>query len=664
MLPMQSMKLKVNINDRTYSNWSFLDNETNKNVNLPDELCKQIDPTVYKLFSRDVIEVIYGEGYVPNFSGSEATFEVSSWRLSAPLPKVECIYSQVKTSEYIAGVLVLEGNKTFGRNGTKKRLMYKCVPDDHRLPVFLVPYELKVGFSKVYKNKFVTFRYDNWEDKHPYGILMETIGDIDNLEAFYEYQLYCKNLHIPITNFTNRTRASLNKKTNEEFVEQIFKNPLFQIEDRRSNYIFTIDPPHSLDFDDGFGIEKIGENWKVSVYISNVFVWLETLGLWNTFSKRVATIYLPDRRRPMLPTILSDILCSLQQNQPRFALVMDVIVNQYGLLIDDNPISYRNVLINVNKNYTYEDPKMLTNDPAYKQLFDISILMDKTIRNSHDIVTHWMVQMNTFTGILLAQQKIGIFRSVAYVTPPLSLSELNDNTIRVIKSWNNTTGQYIPFNENVDFHHTLIPNSVAKNNSAVLRKSGETNIYTHITSPIRRLIDLLNQMILFENFSSVSSATEGCKVENPTGSPTESAKLILGTDLGFPLQAKLATGNSPLIKTMSLDAKTFLDNWMNQMEYINTSMRYIRKAQTSCELLSRCFQNPKMMENQYSGVVFDKIVKNDGFITYMVYLEELKLLSRITTQIDVSNYSYNNFNMYLFEDEDKLKKKIRLQICN
>jgi len=596
MLPMNSMKLKVNINDRTYSNWSFLDNETNKIVNLPDELCS-IDPTVYKLFSRDVIEIIFDE---------------------ENNPKIECSHSEVKSSEYIAGVLVLEGNKTFGRNETKKRLMYKCVPDDHRLPVFLVPYELKVGFSKVYKNKFVTFRYDNWEDKHPYGILMETIGDIDNLEAFYEYQLYCKNLHIPITNFTNRTRASLNKKTNGEFVEQIFKNPQFQIEDRRSHYIFTIDPPNSLDFDDGFGIEKIGENIKVSVYISNVFVWLETLGLWNTFSKRVATIYLPDKRRPMLPTILSDNLCSLQQNQPRFALAMDVIIDQHGLLINDNPISYRNVLINVNKNYTYEDPKLLTNDPAYKQLFDISILMDKTIRNSHDIVTHWMVQMNTFTGILMAQQKIGIFRSATYITPPLSLTALNDNTIRVIQSWNNTTGQYIPFNENVDFHHTLIPNSVAKNNSAVLNKIGETNIYTHITSPIRRLVDLLNQMILFENLS--------------------------------------------LITSMSLDAKTFLDNWMNQMEYINTSMRYIRKAQTSCELLSRCFQNPKMMENQYRGVVFDKIVKNDGFITYMVYLEELKLLSRITTQIDVPNYSYNNFNMYLFEDEDKLKRKIRLQI--
>jgi len=113
---------------------------------------------------------------------------------------------------------------------------------------------------------------------------------------------------------------------------------------------------------------------------------------------------------------------------------------------------------------------------------------------------------------------------------------------------------------------------------------------------------------------------------------------------------------------MSADAKEFLNKWMTQMEYINTSMRYIRKIQTSCELLSHCFQHPEMMENQYRGVVFDKIVKNDGFITYMVYLGKLKLLSRITTQTDVPNYSYHDFNMYLFEDEDKIKKKIRLQI--
>ena len=103
---------------------------------------------------------------------------------------------------------------------------------------------------------------------------------------------------------------------------------------------------------------------------------------------------------------------------------------------------------------------------------------------------------------------------------------------------------------------------------------------------------------------------------------------------------------------------------MTQMEYINTSMRCIRKIQTSCQLLSHCFRHPELMEKQHTGVVFDKIIKNDGFITYMVYLQELKLLSSVTTQSDVPNYSYQNFNMYLFEDEDKIKKKIRLQMID
>jgi len=272
---------------------------------------------------------------------------------------------------------------------------------------------------------------------------------------------------------------------------------------------------------------------------------------------------------------------------------------------------------------------MLTNDKSYRELFEVSCLMDDTIRNSHDIVAHWMVQTNTFTGILLAQQRIGIFRSAAYLNTDIDvtmkredLCGLNDETVRVIKSWNNTIGQYVPFNDDIDFHHTLIKNSVAKNNSDVFNKVGEkvasTNMYIHITSPIRRLVDLLNQIILLDQFS--------------------------------------------LVTIVSADAKKFLADWLMQIEYINTSMRYIRKIQTSCELLSRCFHSPDLIDKDYSGVVFDKIIKNDGFITYMVYLEEMKLLSRITTQSDVPNYSKRLFKMYLFEDEDKIKKKIRLHM--
>jgi exoribonuclease R len=322
--------IKIIISDRNYTSWHFLDAE-DKNKELDTDqypLLKTVDPIGLKLFNRDIINV--------DIDGT-----------------VTVKYSFVKTSTTMAGVLVLEGNKTFGRSSNKKRLLYKCIPDDRRQPVFIVPYELKIGFSKVYKNKFVTFKYDSWNDKHPLGIITETIGDVDNLEVFYEYQLYCKSIHESILDFTNKTRSVLNKKTHDEYIEQIFNNKDFAIEDRRYKYTFTIDPPNSIDFDDGFSIEKTTDGKNiVTIYIANVFFWIETLGLWNSFSRRVSTIYLPDRRRPMLPTILSDTLCSLQKGQLRFALAMDILFDEYGGLIEhDDAIKYKNVLINVSKNY-------------------------------------------------------------------------------------------------------------------------------------------------------------------------------------------------------------------------------------------------------------------------------------------------------------------------
>jgi exoribonuclease R len=583
-------KFKVYLRDRSYKDWTFAYNETNTDVNVEEyPILKTIEPAEQKIFSRDVFEI-----YLENDQ-----------------QKVRKIHSYVRNCQSIAGILVLENNKTFGRTENKKRLLYKCIPDDTYLPVFLVPYEVKLGFSKVQKNKYVVFRFDNWDDKHPRGIITETIGDVDVLEHFYEYQLYSKSLHISITEFTNKTRNALNKKTHDEFVQQIFQNPNFIIEDRRNKYVFTIDPPNSLDYDDGFGVEQVGENWRISVYIANVFLWLETLGLWNSFSQRVSTIYLPDRRRPMLPTVLSDALCSLQQNQPRFAFVMDIVVDKDGNLVPDIPIKYANALICVGKNYNYEDPKMLNNDLAYKKLFDLSYLMDNYIKNSHDIVSYWMIQMNMFTGSYMSTNKIGIFRSAVYINSNLRVEAdgLNEETIRVIRGWNNTIGQYIPFMEDISIEHELINSRNFKNDSKV---------YIHITSPIRRLVDLLNQTIMVQH--------------------------------------------NGLVKNVSVDATKFLENWMHQMDYVNTSMRSIRKIQTECELLNRVFNHPELMDIEHEGVVFDKIMKNDGSINYMIYLEKLKLLSRINTHSDIPNYKVCKCKMYLFEDEDKLKKKIRIQL--
>ena len=64
-------------------------------------------------------------------------------------------------------------------------MLYKCIPDDIQLPEFLVPYKsYGVGFNKCKINKFVLFKFVEWDEKHPQGLITEVLGDIDNFDTF------------------------------------------------------------------------------------------------------------------------------------------------------------------------------------------------------------------------------------------------------------------------------------------------------------------------------------------------------------------------------------------------------------------------------------------------------------------------------------------------
>ena len=72
--------------------------------------------------------------------------------------------------------------------------------------------------------------------------------------------------------------------------------------------------------------------------------------------------------------------------------------------------------------------------------------------------------------------------------------------------------------------------------------------------------------------------------------------------------------------------------------------------------------NPSTLEKNYDGYCFDKLVRSDGLYLYIVYLPELKMASRITMRENLDNYSKKQFRLFLFNDEEKFKRKIRLQI--
>ena len=591
-------KFQIYIKDKNYTDWEFKD-INNENIVDIDKypILQKVNPLEQKYFSRDILIVDENDNLI-----------------------VE--RSIVKTNNNIAGVLILDGNKTYGRK--KNRLLYKCVPDDKYLPAFLVPYDVKLGFQKKILNKYVVFKFHSWDDKHPHGILTETLGDVNNLEVFYEYQLYCKSLYISISEFSENTKKALNMLPHDVFIDQIMKNNNYDIEDRTDRRIISIDPEKSTDFDDAFGIEEKYEDgvqvgWKVSVYIANVYLWLETLDLWKTFSQRVATIYLPDRKRPKLPTILSDTLCSLQENQKRFACVLDIEFDMDANVILDSLV-YKNTLIRVHKNYRYEQEELLFKEPVYIKLFDLSCKMDRNIRTSHDIVSHWMVFMNAYSGIQMISNKIGIFRSVVLnkdynYDDILSTLEISDNAKAVIKNWNNVSGHYINYDNDAKIDHQLLSDNFCHFKGFQYKK---LKPYIHITSPIRRLVDLLNQIILMRMFK--------------------------------------------LVKSIGDNAELFLNEWILRLNYINISMRSIKKIQTDCQLLYNCLKNPEYLENIYPAVLFDKIKRTSGSYNYNVFIEKLNIVSRITTHVDLNEYDKCNVKLFMFETEDKVKKKVKLQI--
>lgn len=563
--------------NRQYLSWKMYDSNNCEKIDL------QINPTESKLFSNDVF-----------------TFEKN---------KVNIIHSGIRSGPAIAGVLILSGNKTYGRKNGK--LLYKCIPDDVRIPAFLVPYEIKqLGFVKVFTNLYVTFSFNEWKDKHPHGVLHNVIGPVDSLDNFYEYQLYCKSLNVSLQKFQKDTSKTIQNKGQQVFIENI-KEKYKTIEDRTKQkdwHVFSIDPVGCLDFDDAFSIKKTGENaFLVSIYISNVTIWIDALNLWNSFSKRVSTIYLPDKRRPMIPTILSEGLCSLQENVTRIALTMD-------LCIVDNEIkdvTYCNSFIKVHKNYIYEEEKLLQ-DGDYHELLDVvKNLSTKfkyitNIKDSHDVVTYLMILMNYQCAMILLKNKTGIFRSAISNgnSGSLSTSHLPNDVINFVKLWNSTSAQYIngcDLQSDQQTRHDVL----------------DIEAYIHITSPIRRLVDLLN-MVQFQK--------------------------VLG------------------LVTLSENTTTFYDTWLNDLEYINTTMRSIRKIQIDCSLLDLCNNNPELLDKQYDGYVFDKIARHDGLYQYIVFLPELKMNSRITIRGNMENCDLRKFKLYLFNNEEKFKKKIRLQL--
>jgi ribonuclease R len=97
----------------------------------------------------------------------------------------------------------------------------------------------------------------------------------------------------------------------------------------------TIDGETAKDFDDAISIERLSNgNFDLKVSIADVsFFVREGSALDREALRRGTSIYFPDRAVPMLPEVLSNNLCSLVPNEPRFTLTCEMEVSSKGKII-------------------------------------------------------------------------------------------------------------------------------------------------------------------------------------------------------------------------------------------------------------------------------------------------------------------------------------------
>jgi exoribonuclease R len=375
---------------------------------------------------------------------------------------------------------------------------------------------------------------------------------------------------------------------------------------KRTHRVFSIDPEGTKDIDDAFSIIQDSPSVvTVRVYIANVYAWMETLDLWTAFGDRISTIYLPDSRRPMLPPALSESICSLTADDtPKPAFCMEVRIDTANPLIIPGSIRFFNIPVKVEKNYVYNSIS-LSADPNYQLLHNCTKILDPSVQDSHDVVAFWMIQMNTICGNRLNQRQTGIFREVSLnreEDPEPHFHEIPLNSSILLKNWKNTSGKYTLYN-----NEKTIPHSALKKES-----------YVHITSPIRRLVDLLN-LIAFQH-------------------------------------------SMVLVEKVSEKAEEFLNKWKSNLQEINRQMKSIRKVQMDCDLLNRCTAHPEWMQHTHRGIIFDRFERPDGDYSYIVHLSDLNILGRITSQEKYVNYQLMDFKLFVFQDSDKLCRKIRLSV--
>ncbi len=288
----------------------------------------------------------------------------------------------------------------------------------------------------------------------------------------------------------------------QQGVDKLFQDPARK--DFTNLRPMTIDGPTTLDFDDAVTVEQQGENFLVGIHISDVAHYVRPEDpLFIEAMQRGISIYFPEGQIPMLPRHLSQGICSLIQGELRAALSFMILLSDEAEVLK---LRIFPSIIKVARRLTYEEAdSLIKTDPELAILNDlrrklrnkrldagalllpfpdvnihihdgtkVQVSLADTDTPSRTLISEMMILANTQAARYVADRMApGLFR--AQKPPRKRVVHGLDNDLFL----NSKQRKMLSRGE-------LLINAQPHSGLGVTQ-------YTTVTSPIRRLLDLVMQ---------------------------------------------------------------------------------------------------------------------------------------------------------------------------
>ncbi len=335
--------------------------------------------------------------------------------------------------------------------------------------------------------------------------------------------VWSANENIPLLRHQLPVNFSLTARQQAELILQRGQEELFHDPGRTDLthlHPITIDGPTTLDFDDALTVLEQDGNYLVGIHISDVAHYVRPGDpLFLEAMRRGTSIYFPEGQIPMLPRHLSQGICSLIQDETRATVSFMVLLSADAEVLK---VRIFPSIIKVKRRLTYDEvDRMLDSDPEIRLLDmlrrklrsrrlkhgalllpfpDVNVFIDhqgkvhvnltKSDTPARTIVSEMMILANSEAAKYVADRMVpGLFRS----QPALQ--------------------NRIVFGEDDDlFQNTLQRKNIPRGELSTTAKSHSglgVSHYTTVTSPIRRLLDLVMQ----HQLNSIIRRQEPCFTE-------------------------------------------------------------------------------------------------------------------------------------------------------